>query len=416
VKALTDPRAVLEQTSLVDSFLQFVAIDTQSDDVSKSSPSTARQLVLQRLLVERLTALGCVDVKLDDKGYLYATYPGNAPTAAVIGLMAHVDTAPDYSGANVKPLLHQNYGGKPITLPGGLVISPDDNPELKDCLGDTIVTASGDTLLGADDKAGVAEILAVLEVFQAHPELRRPTLRIAFTPDEEVGRGTEAFDLAGFKANCAYTIDGDFTGEVNFETFSADKAIVTVTGVAVHPGMAKGKMVNAIRWLSRFVDRLPKAESPEETEERQGFFHPVKVEGNASEARAELILRDFDTAVLVQRGQRVKQIVETLAQEEPRLATKVEIVEQYRNMADKLTEHPAVRDKLLQAVRDAGLEPRIRPIRGGTDGSGLTAMGLPTPNIFSGGVNFHGPREWISTRAMAYAVCVLVNLAQRWAE
>jgi len=416
MKAFNDPAFVLEQTTLVDSFLEFVKIDTQSDGDSKSNPSTAKQIDLLKILKDKLIQLGCSGVVLDDKGYLYATFLGNRAGTPVIGLMAHVDTAVDFSGTNVKPILQKNYKGGPIDLPNDVTISPEDNPELNQCIGDTVITASGDTLLGADDKAGVAAILAALEILKKDDSIPRPTLRIAFTPDEEIGQGATFFDVTGFDAKCAYTVDGGYTGEVNFETFSADKAVVTFTGVAVHPGFAKGKMVNALRYLGAFLDRLPKAESPEETELRLGFFHPTVVKGNAAEASVEIILRDFDDNKLADRGNRLKVLVQKIASKEPRLKSNVEIVAQYRNMANALKEQPQVRDFLVQAVRDAGLTPDIVAIRGGTDGSGLTAKGLPTPNIFTGGRNYHGPREWISTRTMAFAVCAILNLVQRWAE
>lgn len=415
MKTFTDPQAILADTRLVDWLVRFVKIDTQSDAKSETTPSTAKQFDLQYVLVEILKELGCTDVDLNDQGYLYATYVGNTE-APVIGLLAHVDTATDFSGTHVRPRLHEDYRGNDLEIGPGVVLSPTDNPELAECVGDTIITASGDTLLGADDKAGIAIILAMLEQFGKNPELPRPTLRIAFTPDEEVGRGSSNFDVAGFGAHCAYTLDGSFSGEVNFETFSADGAEVTFTGVAVHPGSAKGKMVNALRYLGRFLDRLPQAESPETTEEREGFFHPIVISGNASEATVELILRDFANDKLADRGKRLKALVDEIAAEEPRLKTEVEIKYQYRNMASELDKHPQIRENLLAAVRDAGVEPNIVPIRGGTDGSGLTAKGLPTPNIFTGGMNFHGPREWISTRVMAQSVCTLLNLAQRWAE
>lgn len=416
MKAFDNPHMILEQTSLLDWFLEIVRIDTQASDASSTNPSTAKQLDLQNLLREKLAALGCRDIELDDKGYLFATYPGNVADAPTIGLLAHVDTAEDFSGTNVKPQLHKNYDGKPLAIGAGVVIDPAESKELMQCLGDTIVTAGGDTLLGADDKAGVVEILALLQMLGKNPDLQRPLLRIAFTPDEEVGRGAEFFDVQRFGAACAYTLDGEFPGEVNFETFSADKAIVTFTGVAVHPGYAKDKMVNALRWLGCFLDRLPKDESPERTDGRVGFYHPIKTQGNAAEATVELILREFDNNALAQRGTRLKAIVAEIAKEEPRLKTHVEIKYQYRNMADELQKQPLIRDNLLAAVRNTGLEPKIVPVRGGTDGSGLTAKGLPTPNIFAGGVNFHGPREWVSTRAMALAVCTLLNLVQLWAK
>jgi len=416
VKNFDNPHAILDQTSLLDWFLEIVRIDTQAEDASPTHPSTTKQLDLQNILREKLSALGCGDIELDDNGYLFATYPGNVAEAPTIGLLAHVDTAEDFSGTNVKPQLHENYDGGVLKIGAGVVIDPAESKELAQCVGDTIVTASGDTLLGADDKAGVAEILALLQMLGKHPDLPRPTLRIAFTPDEEVGRGAEFFDVERFGAACAYTLDGEFPGEVNFETFSADKAIVTFKGVAVHPGYAKDKMVNALRWLGLFLDRLPKDESPERTEGRTGFFHPIKTQGNAAECSVELILREFDNDKLADRGARLQALVAQIAKEESHLQTQVEIKYQYRNMADTLTQYPQIRENLLEAVRRAGVEPKIVPVRGGTDGSGLTAKGLPTPNIFAGGVNFHGPREWVSTRAMGLTVCTLLNLVQLWSE
>jgi tripeptide aminopeptidase len=416
VQKFNDPKPILETTNLVDTFLEIVQIDTQSDAKSDSTPSTAKQLDLQRVLEGKLGTLGCTDVKLDEFGYLYATFPGTAPDAPVIGLLAHVDTATDFSGTGVKPLLHENYDGGPIELPGGVTISPEENTELKQCVGDTVITAAGNTLLGADDKAGVAIILATLQMLKQSAGLSYPTLRIAFTPDEEIGRGASKFDIAGFGAMCAYTLDGSFDGEVNFETFSADGAEVTFTGVAVHPGYAKDKLVNALGHLGRFLAALPQAEAPETTEGREGFFHPTVVRGNASEATVELILRDFDDDKLAEKGERLKALVAQIAAAEPRLKTNVEIKYQYRNMAGELTNHPTIRDNLLRAVQDTGIEPQVIPIRGGTDGSGLTAKGLPTPNIFAGGVNFHGPREWVSTRSMALSTCTLLNLVQRWVK
>ena len=416
MKAFADPHAILSSTHLLDWFLEFVKIDTQSNAKCEDTPSTAKQFDLQKVLREKLLALGCTDVDLNDKGYLYATFPGNAPAAPVIGLLAHVDTAMDFSGTNVKPQLHENYNGGDIVLGHGVTISPAENVELNDCRGDTIVTASGDTLLGADDKAGVAIILAALETLSKDDSLPRPTLRIAFTPDEEIGRGATNFDVDGFGARYAYTLDGGFTGEVNFETFSADGAEVTFTGVAVHPGSAKDKMVNALRYLGKFLDRLPKGEAPETTEARQGFFHPTAIRGNAAEATVELILRSFDNDKLEDRGKLLKELVAEIAADEPRLQTRVEIKYQYRNMAAELQNHPQIRATLLTALQDAGVEAQIIPVRGGTDGSGLTAKGLPTPNVFTGGVNFHGPREWISTRVMGLATCAVLNLVQRWAE
>jgi tripeptide aminopeptidase len=416
VKAFADPKAILERTKLVDTFLEIVQVDTQSNDTTGAWPSTPGQLELQKRLKDKLAALECRDIELDENGYLFATFPGSAPQAPVIGLLAHVDTAPDFSGRNVKPVVHKNYAGGPIQLADNVTISPDDSPELRQCVGDTIITADGTTLLGADDKAGVAAVLAALEFLRTEESVSYPTLRIGFTPDEEIGNGASRFDLKRFGAVAAYTIDGGWLGEVNAETFCADGAVVTFKGVAVHPGYAKDKMVNALRFAGRFLDQLPKDESPERTEKRLGFFHPTKIDGNAAECAVHLILRNFEEAELKKRGERLRELVARLAAEEPRLQTSVEIKYQYRNMAQRLRDKPDIADKLRQVVRDAGCEPDLIPVRGGTDGSGLTAMGLPTPNVFTGGMNYHGPREWISTRVMALAVCTLLNLVQRWVE
>ena len=416
MKNFNDPKAILNSTALVETFTEIVRIDTQANSKSDTTPSTSKQLDLQQVLEKKLKALGCTDVELDDKGYLYATFPGNVDNTPVIGLIAHVDTAMDYSGTGVEPIVHTDYDGSDIVLPGGVTIDKNDSPQLAQCVGDTIITASGDTLLGADDKAGVAAILAAIEALGKNPDISRPTLRIAFTPDEEIGRGATWFDTGKFNAFCAYTLDGSWEGEVNFETFSADKADVTFTGVAVHPGYATGKMVNALRYLGMFLDRLPRDEAPETTEGRTGFTHPITIEGNASQAMVTLILREFDNDKLVERGNRLRALVESIAKEEPKLKATVEITEQYRNMADTLTDHPKVREYLVQAVTDAGVTPDEVPVRGGTDGSGLTAKGLPTPNLFAGGMNFHGPREWVSTRVMALSVCTVLNLVQHWAE
>ncbi|MHA1568946.1 MAG: peptidase T [Alphaproteobacteria bacterium] len=416
MKKFTDPQEILDRTNLVKMFTEIVQVGTQADETSDSWPSTSGQLKLQNILKEKLGDLGCTDIVLDENGYLFATFPGNVNDAPVIGLLAHVDTATDFSGQNIKPIMHENYDGSAITLENDVVISPEESPELKECVGDTIITADGTTLLGADDKAGVAAIMAALEILKADDSIQRPTLRIGFTPDEEIGRGAERFDVERFNATAAYTLDGGWAGEVNAETFCADGAKVVFKGVAVHPGYAKDKMVNAMRYAAKFIERLPQDEAPETTEKRQGFFHPLKIEGNAAEVTINLILRDFEEEDLIDRGKRLKKIVEEVAKEEPRLQTEVEIKFSYRNMAQWLRKQPEITDRLMQAVRDTGLEANMKPVRGGTDGSGLTAKGLPTPNVFAGGINFHGPREWISTRVMGLAVCTVLNLVQNWTE
>ncbi|RJO67311.1 MAG: peptidase T [Myxococcales bacterium] len=416
MRALNDPNVILRSTRLVDAFVELARIDTQSDEKSPAWPSTPGQRTGLEAVRRKLTERGLADAAIDKNGYLFATLPGNRKGAPVIGLIAHIDTSPDYSGKDVSPVAHANYQGETLALKNGVTISPEESPWLTQCVGDTILTADGTTLLGADDKAGVAEILAALEYLHANPDLPRPTVRVAITPDEEIGRGAEKFDVERFGAHCAYTLDGGFSGEVNGETFSADSAAVAIAGVAVHPGTAKGKLVNAIRWAAAFVESLPPDESPEKTEGRQGFYHPTRISGNASEAKVSLILRDFELGKLTARGDAIRRLAEELRRREPRLGVTVEITETYRNMAYWLKDRPEVMDRLVEAVKLVGIEPRVEPIRGGTDGSGLTAKGLPTPNIFTGGVNYHGPQEWISTRVMAQAVCVTLNLIQLWAE
>jgi tripeptide aminopeptidase len=410
----SDPRLILEQTQLLDRFLRYIRIDTQSDENSDSCPSTSKQFDLARLLQTELEELGLQDIVLDDNGYLTASLPGG--TGGSVGFCAHMDTAPAFSGAGVEPQLHRDYDGSRIELKNGVCIDPDDNPELLESIGATVITADGTTLLGADDKAGIAVILALVEMLKLNPEIRHPTLRICFNPDEEIGRGAHQFPLKRFGAPVCYTIDGGFQGEMNVETFSADGAVVRFEGISVHPGTARGRMVNALTWMGKFLDRLPMAESPECTHEREGFYHPTNVQGDAAACSVNLILRDFDTAELKQRGERLRGIVAGLTAEEPRLKATVEITAQYRNMADALRERPDVGKHLEQAIRLTGLEPRIEPIRGGTDGSQLTEMGLPTPNVFAGGMNFHGPQEWTTDRGMALAVCTLLNLVQVYAE
>ncbi len=413
--AYTDPHAILESTDLVERFLAYVQIDTQSDPHSKTRPSTEKQRVLLNRLVEELKALGLSDAHVDDGAFCLATLPGTVDAPA-LGLIAHVDTSPAFSGTDVKPVLHQGYDGSAIALKNGVTISPDDNPELLRCVGDTVITADGTTLLGADDKAGVAEIMATLEVLVAHPELPRPPLCIAFTPDEEIGRGAEGFPYASFGAAAAVTLDGGFPGEVNFETFSADSAYVTVRGVSTHPGTAKGKLVNALEWMARLIERLPPLDRPEHTEGREGFIHLDELSGNAAECTAHLILRDFEDDALAARGEIMKRLGTQLMEEEPRLSVEVRIERSYRNMRMMREMRPELIGVVRDAVRAAGLEPDEVPVRGGTDGSRLTEGGLPTPNLFAGGLNFHGPMEWVSTRAMGLATCTVLNLVQLWAE
>ncbi len=411
-----DSQEILNGTNLVEYFLELVKIDSQSCDESETSPSSPGQLEALEVVADRLKKLGLSDAEIDENGYLFATLESNCNSRRCIGLLAHIDTATDFSGHDVKPVLHSNFDGKDIRLNDEVIITVESTPELALCKGDTVITSDGTTLLGADDKAGVAEILAALEYMQKHPEIRRPRIRVGITPDEEIGRGASKFDIARFNADCAYTLDGGWLGEINSETFSADGASIKFTGVAVHPGFAKNRMVNALKYAAKFIEKLPADERPENTEGRQGFYHMTDLSGNASEATLSMILRDFEVDKLKVRGETVKRIAKELMDEEPRLKVSVEITETYRNMAYWLKDRPEITEKLLEAVEACGITPQVLPIRGGTDGSGLTAKGLPTPNIFAGGLNFHGPREWISTRVMAFAVCTVLNLVQGWAE
>jgi len=406
----SDPQEMLDNTSLVQRFLEYTRIHTTSDEHSDSCPSTQRQFDLATLLVNQLRALGLSDAAVDENCYVTATLPGNVEGKETVGLIAHLDTSPAASGKEVNPVLHQDYDGSPIQLSDGVVISVDDNPELEACIGDTIITADGTTLLGADDKAGIATIMATLEFYQKNPDASRPTIRVAFTPDEEIGRGAARFPLETFGADVAFTIDGSFDGEVNVETFNADSAHVTITGVSTHPGTARGKLVNALRHMAAFLSRLPVKVSPECTEGREGFIHPYELKGDASSCSCHLILRDFDSEELAALGDRVRAIANSVQEDEPRLKVEVEIEHSYPNMYQYLKGRPEIVDRLQEAVRRAGIKPNLQAIRGGTDGATLTRMGLPCPNIFTGGVNFHGPTEWISTRSMGLSLCTVLNL------
>jgi tripeptide aminopeptidase len=419
MRPFDDPSVVLSRTRIVERFLDYVRFDTQSDETSETCPSTARQLELGRRLVDELKELGLAgvgeaEVTMDENGYVLAELPGTAPGR--VGLCAHIDTAPAFTGTGVSPRLVEDYDGSAIDVGHGIVLDPADTSQLAECLGDTIITTDGRTLLGADDKAGIAAIMAALDILVHEPEIRRPTIRVCFNPDEEIGRGADRFPMERFDCPVAFTVDGSFAGEISVETFSADKAVLTFTGVAVHPGMARGKLVNALTWMGKLLDRLPMAEAPECTDGREGFYHPVTASGDAASCTLQLIIRDFDTTVLEERGRRLERMCAGLMAEEPRLGVKVEIRKQYRNMYDVLGRHPEITARLEEAVRAAGIAPRLEPIRGGTDGSRLTELGMPTPNIFAGGVNFHGPSEWISTRVLAQSTCTILNLVQLFVE
>jgi tripeptide aminopeptidase len=406
---------------LLDRFQRYVRVSTQSDRDATTSPSTARQLDLSRILVDELRAIGLQDVELDGDGYVYATLPAPTPAAPdgtpwpVVGLIAHVDTSPDAPGEGVEPLVHEAYDGGVIHLPrGGTVLDPERIPELASRVGHDVITASGDTLLGADDKAGVAEIVTALAHLAAHPELPRPTLRVCFTPDEEIGRGAHRFDIAGFGAVCAYTIDGSEPGELQDETFTAAEAIVTIEGHDVHPGFATGKLINAARLGARIVAALPAERTPEATSGRDGFIHVYETSGTAARAEIRAILRDFDDELLAGHADLLRSIVEEVAADEPRATLRVEVTPQYPNMREHIARFPAVVTAAERAIRAEGLALVRTPIRGGTDGSQLSAMGLPTPNVFTGGHEYHSVREWASLQEMSAAAATIVRIAEQW--
>ena len=403
-------------------FLRYVRIDTQSRRDRKSSPSTPGQLELGRVLVAELEEAGLEDVHLDENGYVRGTLPANGlgggGEANGIGLIAHMDTSPDAPGHGVEPIVHRSYDGGVIELPReGTVLDPAAMPELADKLGHDIVTGSGDTLLGADDKAGVAEIMAGVAHLAAHPELPRPTLRVAFTPDEEIGEGATLFDVERFGARCAYTLDGSEIGELQDETFSAASAVLTIRGVEVHPGQATGKLVNALRLAAQIVAALPSAMlTPETTADREGFIHPHEMTGTAGKAEVRFILRDFDDDLLKNHVALLERTAKQVTAAEPRARLELDVRDQYHNMERVLSAVPDVTDAAEAAIRAEGIEPIRRPIRGGTDGSKLSEMGLPTPNIFTGGHEYHSVREWASVQDMAAAAAVVVRLAEAWSR
>src|SRR5918997_1352927 len=415
--AYTSDLAEALASDVLDRLLRYVRIDTRSDAAHVRSPSTPGQLELGRLLVDELRALGLADAAQDANGFVTATLEGSRPDAPVIGLLAHLDTSPDVSGAGVEPLVHRAYDGGPIELPrGGTVLDPARMPDLVRRAGHDIVTTSGDTLLGADDKAGIAEVMAAVAHLAAHPELPRPTVRVGFTPDEEIGEGAKLFDIERFGAACAYTLDGSEVGEFTDETFSAASADVVIGGIEVHPGFATGKLVNAARLAGRVLAALPPGLTPEATSERQGFIHVYGVEATAGLATIRTIVRDFDDDRLAEHVALLRRIAEEVVASEPRARLSVDVKEQYPNMRTFLDGHPGVADAAEEALRREGLTPRRVPIRGGTDGSILSARGLPTPNLFTGGHEYHSVREWASVHDMASAAAVAVRLAGVWAE
>ena len=397
-------------------FDRYVRVDTQSARQRTPSPSTPGQLDLGRLLVAELTEAGVVDAELDANGYVTGTLPGNAGNGRAIGLIAHMDTSPDAPGAGVEPIVHADYDGGVIELPrSGTRLDPAAMPELAAKRGHDIITSSGNTLLGADDKAGVAEIVAAVAHLAAHPELPRPNLRIAFTPDEEIGEGATLFDIKRFGAFCAYTLDGSEVGEFQDETFSAVEVIASIRGVDVHPGHATGKLVSALRLAAQVVAELPSDRlTPDTTSGREGFIHPYELTGTAAVAEIRVIVRDFDEQRLAEHVALLEQTATSVVQRAPGATLELDVRRQYRNMHEYLKSVPYVADAAQAAIAAEGLTPVRIPIRGGTDGSRLSEMGLPTPNIFTGGHEFHSVREWASVHDMASAAATIIRLAEVW--
>jgi len=408
-----------QQTSVLERFLRYVKLDTASDPTSESTPSTAKQLVLLDLLVEELSALGLKDAKRDEFGIVMATLPANTSkkNVPVIGFLAHVDTSPELSGANVKPIVHRNYDGRDIVLPDhpSAVLSPKEDADLAGKRGEDIVTASGDTLLGADDKAGVAVVMAAVEHLVRNPSVPHGTLRIAFTPDEEIGRGVRQFDIARFGARYAYTLDGAGLGTLEAETFSADSMTVTFQGRNTHPGFATGVMVNAVKVAADFINRLPKDTlSPEKTKDKEGFVHPNDITASVDRTKVHFIIRDFETSQLAVKEEFLKKLAIDTVKDWPGSSAMFEVKESYRNMRDEIARHPQILELAREAIRESGMTPIETSIRGGTDGSILTEMGLPTPNLFSGQHRFHSRLEWVSGQDMEIAARTIVNLARLW--
>jgi tripeptide aminopeptidase len=408
------------KTSCAERFLRYVTYDTQSQEGSSTYPSTAKQLVLLDRLVEELREIGLQDAARDDYGYVMATLPATTAktNVPVIGFLAHVDTSPEASGAGVKPIVHRGWRGEDIVLPEdpSAVLRLSENPALSEQIGNDIITASGTTLLGSDNKAGVAEIMAAAEYLMSHPEIPHGPIRIGFTPDEEVGTGTRHFDVKKFGCFCAYTLDAAGRGTLEMETFSADTVVLKFRGFNTHPGFAKGKMVNAIKVAADFIGRLPRDHSPETTTDREGFVHPYVVQASVEETTVRLLIRDFETAGLLEKEEWLGRLAREAVAAWPGSAVELTVEEWYRNMKVVLERHPEIVENAREAIRRAGLEVRETAIRGGTDGSRLSFMGLPTPNLFAGENNFHSRLEWVSVQDMEKAVETIVHLAQIWEE
>ncbi|MFD1165105.1 peptidase T [Sphingobacterium daejeonense] len=410
----------IKDFQVAENFIRYVQVDTQSDVQSSSVPSTEKQKDLSRILVEELKAIGVTDAHLDDLGYVYATIPSNTDKhVPVICFCSHVDTSPDSSGTNVKPLVHSNYQGEDLVLPDDekIIIRFSEHPDLKEQIGNDIVTASGKTLLGADDKAGVAEIMDAARILMSNPEIKHGDIKILFTPDEEIGRGVDHVDLKKLGAEYAYTMDGEKAGTIEDETFSADGVKVKIDGISIHPGYAKGKMINAIKVASDIIDSLPEDRlSPETTHAKEGFVHPTNIEGTVEEATLSFIIRDHDTKKLAEHEAELESIVKEVLSKYPGASYSFEVSEQYRNMKEILDQHSKVVEIAMMGIERAGMKVEKRSIRGGTDGSRLSFMGLPCPNIFAGGHAFHGKQEWVSIQDMQKAVLSILHIVALWEE
>lgn len=402
--------------NIVDRFLKYVSFDTQSSEESETTPSTAKQFNLANYLKDELTELGFTEIELDANGYLYATLPANtSKTVPTIGFIAHMDTSPDCSGANVKPRIVKNYDGGDIILSEGIVSSPSKFPELLDHVGEDIIVTDGHTLLGADDKAGIAEIVSACVYLMEHPEIEHGKIRVGFNPDEEIGMGSHKFDVEKFGCEFAYTMDGSEIGEIEFENFNAASAKVSITGCSVHPGYAKDKMINAGRVAAELVSLLPEMETPEHTEGYEGFFHLTGISGNCEKASVSYIIRDHNREIFEQRKQRMQEAVAKINQKYDNVA-QLELKDQYYNMREKVEPMMYIIDIAKQAIEEAGMEAKIRAIRGGTDGAQLSFKGLPCPNIFAGGINFHGPYEFCPVQSLEKAMATVVNICRITAQ
>lgn len=408
----------IDKERLVERFLRYVAVDTQSDPESETFPSTAKQLTLLNLLLEEMLVMGLADVEIDPHGYVTGTIPATpgCEQKPVIGFISHVDTSPDMTGVEIKPQFVYDYDGEDIRLNESLTMRVAEFPELSFFKGHTLITTDGTTLLGADDKAGIAEIMTAAEYLMAHPEIPHGTVRIGFTPDEEVGRGVDFFDVENFGANFAYTVDGGFEGELEYENFNAASAKIAVQGRNIHPGYAKDKMINALQVICEINALLPAAQRPEHTEEYDGFYHLVGMNGTVEQATSEYIIRDHSREKFEAKKSYLQSVVNLLEEKYGKGVISLTVKDQYYNMREMVEPHPEVIGRAEKAMRLAGVIPVVRPIRGGTDGSRLSYMGLPCPNLFTGGMNFHGKFEYCSVDTMCRACKMLVHLAKLWGE